>query len=197
MKNLSLTHKRRQRLEEQLQQTQDARVFRRTLAILEYDGGTPVSQLARLLRVDRRSIYRWIETYAESSDPQSLLDSQRSGRPPRWTADCSLRLQALLEKSPQEFEFFAANWTIPLLQEQLAFDLGKHFSVDTLRRALRELDYVWKRPRYVLEPDPEREKKTPHPPSNPATGASQRVAGRGRDGPAVVSSTARSLGTSG
>jgi hypothetical protein len=29
---------------------------------------------------------------------------------------------------------------------------------DTLRRYLDELDESWKRPRYVLEPDPEREK---------------------------------------
>jgi transposase len=38
---------------------------------------------------------------------------------------------------------------------------GQTYSRSTLWRALRSLDDIWKRPRYVLAPDPEREKKTP------------------------------------
>ena len=159
MQNLSLTPKQRELLERQLRTTQDAHVFRRTLAILEYDQGNSISELARMLRVNRRSIHRWINLYEETSDPRCLWDDERPGRPPRWTEECSTWLQALLKKSPEEFEFFAVNWTVPLLQEQLEHCLGERFSVDTVRRALRQLGYVWKRPRYVLEPDPEREKK--------------------------------------
>jgi len=39
------------------------------------------------------------------------------------------------------------------------FLTGILYSSDTIRRRLHELDYVWKRPRYVLALDPEREKK--------------------------------------
>jgi hypothetical protein len=45
-----------------------------------------------------------------------------------------------------------------LLQEVLEIATGVRVSEDTLRRALHRLDYVCKRPRYDLIPDPEREK---------------------------------------
>lgn len=194
MKGLSLTPKRKEQLENQLKQTRDVRVYRRTLAVLEAGSGTPVSKIAHMLKVDRRSIDRWIEAYGQAYDPLSLWDEQRSGRPPRWTEECFAWLQALLEASPQEFDFFATSWTVPLLQEQLEQCLGERFSDETLRRALRQLGYVWKRGRYVLEPDPEREKKTPDPPKNPPIGTAQRPVGRRRDGSAAVPAVAGRLG---
>ena len=48
---------------------------------------------------------------------------------------------------------------MPLLQEVLEIATEQWVSDDTLRRALDRLNYVWKRPRYDLDPDPEREKK--------------------------------------
>lgn len=192
-----LTAKRRERLEQQLKETQDARVFRRTLAVLQYDEDRPISQIAGMLRVSRRSVHRWIEAYGQSRSPSCLGDGRRSGRPCRWTKTCSAWLKTVLARSPEEFGFFATNWTVPLLQGQLEQYLGEWFSDDTVRRQLHDLGYVWKRSRYVLDPDPELEKKTPNPPPNQGIGASQRAAGRGRDGPALVPAAAGRLGTAG
>jgi transposase len=47
-----------------------------------------------------------------------------------------------------------------LLQEELEQGTGIAFSEDAIRDELHRLGYVWKRPRYVLDPDPEVEKKT-------------------------------------
>ena len=55
------------------------------------------------------------------------------------------------------------------------------------------LEFVWKRPRYDFEPDPEREKKTPYPPANPGLAAAQRRAGRRRDRPVALPAVARRL----
>ena len=194
MKNVSLTSKRRERLERQLKQAKDARVFRRTLAVLEYGDGIPVSQIAHQLKVDRRSVSRWIEAYRASYDPTALGDEERPGRPPRWTDGCSAWLQAVLDASPEEVGFLAANWTVPLLQEHLEHCLGEWYSDDTIRRALRRLGYVWKRTRYVLAPDPEREKKTPDPQKSAEFEAAQRPPGRGRDRSFAVSSPAVRVG---
>jgi transposase len=141
-------------------------LYRRTLAILEYDRGRSVTEIACTLHVSRPSIYRWIERYRESSDPNSLRDDERSGRPPSWTEECSEWLQSFLRRSPAELGYFAVNWTVPLLRDPLKMSTGKWFSDHTIRRALRGLDYVWKRPRYVLAPDPAREKKTTNSPPN-------------------------------
>ena len=51
------------------------------------------------------------------------------------------------------------NWTVPLLREYLYDRTSLWLSEDTIRRRLQRLGYVWKRYRYVLPPDPEREKK--------------------------------------
>ena len=80
-------------------------------------------------------------------------------------------LAALLAQSPQELGYPHVSWTIPLLLEALEIATGQRPSEDTLRRALRRLEYVWKRPRHDLDPDPEREKKTPYSAGNPLSWA--------------------------
>jgi hypothetical protein len=63
-----------------------------------------------------------------------------------------------------------------LLQEALQRRTGDYFADSTIRRALRRLDYVWKRPRYRLEPDPQREKKTADSAAHSRAAAPQRRA---------------------
>src|SRR5208337_1209232 len=50
-------------------------------------------------------------------------------------------------------------WTVPLLQQHLTRWNGRSWSETTLCRQLSGLGYVWKRPRYVLQPDPYRSRK--------------------------------------
>jgi len=159
MRTLHLSKRERRQLERQLRKSQDVRLYRRTLAILQVDRGATVTEVALALRVSRPSIYRWMERYQESLAMESLRDRSRSGRPAVWTEECSEWLQSLLSRSPAELGYFAVNWTVPLLRDSLKMCSTQKFSDITMRRALRCLDYVWKRPRYVLAPDPEREKK--------------------------------------
>jgi len=193
MSRLQLTSSQRQRLRRQLAQTLDARLLRRTLAVLEFDSGRPVAEIADLLGVTRQSVYNWVEAYRRGRDPAALQDAEGRGRPPALDEDAEHLLEALLPLSPQDFGAPHANWTVPLLRDLLGYLLDRRLSDDTLRRTLHRLDYVWKRPRYDLVPDPEREKKTPHPPANPGLAAAQRRAGPGRDRPAAVPAVARRL----
>lgn len=179
MEGLKLTWWQRHRLMEQLHQTRDAHVYRRTLAILEVGQGRSISQVAKALAVTRQSVYNWVAEYAPRRDPDVLRDEPRSGRPSHWTEDHQALLRILMERSPDHFGYFAVNWTVPLLQEQWEHSTGEHLCDETIRRGLLGLGYVWKRGRYQLEPDPELEKKTPHPGSNPPFAASQRAVGGG------------------
>lgn len=193
MKKLVLSGRHRRELERQLGKTHDVRLYRRTLAVLEYDRGQSIAEIARMLRVNRRSIHRWIHGYGESMDPESLGDDDRPGRPRRWTEECSQWLQAFLHHAPTDLGYYAGNWTVPLLRDPLAMSTAQRFSDHTIRRALLRLGYVWKRARYVLAPDPEREKKTSNPQGNPPFAAAECPVGRGRDRFAAVSSTACQL----
>ena len=177
MSAFTLTPGQRRRLQTQLHRTPDARVYRRTLALLEVARGQPLCEVAQTLGVTRQSVYAWINAYSQTHDPATLLEGQRSGRPSLWTEDSREWLRSLLGQSPEQLGYFAVNWTLPLLQEQLQRCTGQCFSEDTLRRELYRLGYVWKRPRYVLDPDPELEKKTPHSPARQAVAAPQRAVG--------------------
>ena len=193
MSQLDLTAWQRRRLRRQLAETLDARVFRRTLAVLEFDRGRPVADVARMLGVTRQSIYNWMEAYSQAHDPEALWDEEGRGRRPALDEEDEHLLEALLALSPQDLGAPHVSWTIPLIQEFLEVATGRRLSDDTLRRALHRLDYVWKRPRHDLDPDPEREKKTPYPAANQGLAAAQRCPGPGRKRLAAVPPVARRL----
>jgi transposase len=193
MSQLNLTSWQRQRLRRQLTETLDARVFRRTLAVLEFDYGRSVADLARMLGVTRQSVYNWIETYLQAHDPAALQDAPGRGRPPALDEDEQHLPEALLAVSPQDLGYPHASWTIPLLQDLLEIATERRLSDGTLRRALHRLDYVWKRPRHDLDPDPEREEKTPDSPASRGLAPTQRRLGSRRDRPAALPAVARRL----
>lgn len=169
MDTLPMTYWQRRHLERQLHSTRDARVYRRTLAVLEVANGEPVASVARRLRVTLRAVYHWLASYGRDHAPDALADRDRSGRPRLLTPSDQELLRELLSCSPQERGYFAAQWTVPLLREHLTRRTGRPLSDDTLRRELQRLKYTWKRSRYTLDPDPEfGGKKEAHPAADPA-----------------------------
>jgi transposase len=157
-----LTETQRQRLEQQLLCTRDALLFRRTLAVLEAAEGRPISEVARLVRTSRPSVYQWLDWYRSTGDPSSLTDQRGGNRPTLWTEELKSLLKASLQVRPDRLGYSAVEWTVGLLQEHLARLCGVRPCATSVRQQLHALDYVWKRPRYVLAPDPDAEKKTPN-----------------------------------
>ncbi len=186
MSQLNLTSWQRRRLRRQLAQTRDARLYRKTLAVLEFDQGRSAADIARMLGVTRETVYAWIGTYTQDHEPTALEDQPGRGRYPLLDEDHEHLLEGLLAESPQDHGYPHTTWTLPLLQEAIEIATDLRVSQETLRRALRRMDYLWKRPRYDLAPDPQREKKTTDPPANPGPAAAERGLGRGRDRPAAV-----------
>ena len=177
MEGLRLTYWQVRRLEDQLHDTTEARVYRRTLAVLEVGRGRAIADVAATLGVSRQSVYRWIEAYCQGHDAEALQSDDHPGRPRLWTDTCQAAVEFLLQHRPADFGYLAVGWTVPLLQQELVRIVGRDLSDDTVRRALQRLRYVWKRGRYRLEPDPEQEKKTTHHSKSPQFAASQRAAG--------------------
>src|SRR5947209_13092508 len=197
MDRLVITAARRRRLEHQLRSTSDTRVYRRTLAVLEVARGRPVAAVARSLGVTRQVVHIWLAAYARDLDPHALADAPRPGRPPVGTPDLRDRLRAALAQPPDRLGYRATDWTVPLLREHLAGRAGVRPSAAALRRWLHDLGFAWKRARYVLPPDPEREKKTRPPAAGARPAGPHRPAGRGRDRPAAVPAAAGRLGGAG
>src|SRR3954470_2619396 len=100
MSRLNLTSWQRRRLRRQLAETRDARLFRRALAVLEFDHGRSAADIARMLGVTRQSVYNWIEAYTQDHDPASLEDEGGRGRHSLLDEDQEHLLEALLALSP-------------------------------------------------------------------------------------------------
>lgn len=179
MEGCSLTARQRRQLQQEFWSTDEATLCRRILALLEVDAGQPISGVAELLGVSRQSIYNWMEHYASRRDPMDLADRYRSGRPPRWTDEVQDMLEECLKWPPDRWSYQAVSWTVPLLQNWLIEQTGLTFSESAIRQHLHRTGYTWKRSRYVLEPDPEREKKKANSPQNPAVWAANRAVVRG------------------
>lgn len=197
MSPLKLTYWQRRRLQRQLKEATDARLYRRTLAVLELDRGRSAADIADMLGVTRQSVSNWVAAYTRDRNPSALADDDRPGRPRLLTGNTEDLLRSLLASSPQDLGHQATSWTVPLLQQEVERRTGRRPSDDTIRRGLRRLDYVWKRPRYVLDPDPEREKKTANPAADPGVATPERRAGGGRDRPPVVPTPEGRMGAAG
>jgi transposase len=177
MSIVQLSSSQRRKLRTPLRRAADASYYRRVLAILELDRGKTVAEVAASLRVTRQSVYNWARSFEACPDPAALQDRYGVGRPSAWTEDLQALLLAGLQQRPDELGYAGVNWTVSLLQEHVYRRGGRWLSDDTIRRELDRLGYVWKRYRYVLPPDPEREKKTRHPAAAAGPAAAHRQAG--------------------
>ena len=193
MSRLKLKHWQRRRLRQQLKAASDARTYRRTLAVLELDCGRSAAAIAAMLGVTRQSVHHWAAAFAREPDPAVLSDEDRGGRPPLLAEQTERLLPALMGRSPQDLGYPHTDGTVPLLRQELERGSGLPLSDETVRRGLRRLGFVWKRPRYLLDPDPEREKKKADSSTNPRPAAPEWGAGGGRDGPADVPAVASRL----
>jgi|ERR1044071_8308226 transposase len=143
------TQRDQQRLRAALRNEPRSRVYRRLEALLLVAEGLSINEVARRVRVDRSSVYRWIALYRQTRDVANLADAARSGRPRAVAQLSAPKLEAAIKRDPRSVGFSATAWTVPLLTSYLNQSATAPISQRTLRRRLHEFGYRWKRPRYV------------------------------------------------
>src|SRR3954471_4362856 len=82
MRRLNLTSWQRRGLRRQLVEIRDARLYRKTLSILEFDQGRSAADIARMLGVTRETVYAWIRIYTQDHDPHRAGGPARPGALP-------------------------------------------------------------------------------------------------------------------
>jgi transposase len=179
MDGIRLTAAQERQLRETLQHTHDVRQYRRSLAVLESAQGKPVHAVAQSLHVTRQSIHNWVTRFRRAGRTGALVDRPHTGRPRRANDTVDTFLRELMGVQPTQCGYHATHWTVPLLQDQLRQHLNQAFCEETIRRVLHRLGYVWKRPRYVLAADAQREKKASYPARAWLPAPAQRGAGGG------------------
>jgi len=168
VRNFRLTSQQRQRLRAALKHVRDASVAKRIVALLDVDRGVSAADIAAQLGVTRQTVNNWMHRFDAGGGLRALYDRARRGRPTKLSDPVRRLIVWLLKQPPSAFGYRATGWTASLLREHLATHMEVHVSARTIRRALHQMDHAWKRPRYVLRPDPDREKKTLDSPTHRA-----------------------------
>jgi putative transposase len=76
---------------------------------------------------------------------------------PRWATWVA---RWLARKTPEDFGFIRQRWSCEIMATVLSWKKKAQVSTETVRRVMRRLGYVWRRPRPMVGPvDPDREAK--------------------------------------
>ena len=129
---------------------------RRAHAVLLVAEGTPVLEVARVFGTAPHRVRAWRSRFRARGE-DGLADEPRRGRPPKLDAAALAFLRAALEADPRAYGLPVTIWSIRDLREVLRRRLGIEVCPHTVWRAVRGLDYRYRRPRHDLRHRQDRE----------------------------------------
>jgi transposase len=140
--------------------TGKASEYRRLQAVRLVAQGHPIADVSRLTQAPERSIYRWVEKYLETHSASALEHREGAGRPEAAKPITKARILRELRREPLKLGYNTNIWTVALLAHRLSQLYQCSINERTLRRRMKEIGLVWKRPRYVfVTKDPHRAQK--------------------------------------
>ena len=138
-----------QAIDQAIDKSKSVRVVKRATGIRLLHQGDEPAKIAEALSVNIGSIYNWHKRFRVAG-LNGLEDQPRSGRPRTADEGYCCELEAALEKSPAEYGYDFAIWTLDRLREHLEKQTGKRLSRERFRALMTELDYVYRRPKRDL-----------------------------------------------
>jgi transposase len=138
----------RQRLSKALRQTVEARVFRRIQAVLLIAEGRTFGETSHITGLTTQSVYNLVHRYLQSHQVESLYDLPHPGRPPEAPNLQVSQILRELRRSPLHLGYRTNVWTVETLALHLSQRYQCSISPWTLRRRMKHMDLVCKRPRY-------------------------------------------------
>ena len=130
------------------------RVSERMRMVLLSSRGYAVPEIAAIFECDEATVRRWLARF-EAEGAAGLRDRPRPGRPRPADAAAREAIRREVEAPPAAAGYGFGFWTVVTLTAHLAAALGLALSPATVRRALLELGFRWRRPRHALPRDPE------------------------------------------
>jgi transposase len=150
---LPITKQAKERLRAIAQSSEDGRVIRRAQGLVWLAEGEPINRVAKRLGVSRQMLYVLVERYEKRKHLpviERIMDGEHSGRPAHKRELVMSELKMLLLQLPADYGYRAQHWTLGMLRKQIERKHQLGVSDDTVQRALADLRYSCKRPRYVL-----------------------------------------------
>ena len=120
----------------------DKRRATRAKVLLGLHHGKTVQQVSDETGMSRQAVYNLQKRYLERHTQRvqaRLSDARHTGRPPEKQRLVMRVMSKLLRRSPRRYGYDAADWTVPLLHEEVQKTTGVAVSRRTIRRALNAL----------------------------------------------------------
>jgi len=146
---------------------------RRFRAISLYQEGLQPVEIARRVRVDRRSVRRWKAAFLKGGR-EAIQAKPLPGRPAKLNQTAKKFLEVLLLRGARAIGYSTDLWTCPRVAQVIQETFGVRYHVDHIGRLLRSLGWTPQKPqRRAIERDEAaiqrwiktewpRIKKTPH-----------------------------------
>lgn len=114
----------------------DAKEKMRLLALHAISIGDSISHTAEIFCVDEETVRKWIRRWGEE---KNLKDKPRDGRPPSLSDEDKKEIKGLVEENnPKKYGLNASAWDCTEFRKYFA-KRGKIFSIDVIRKALKEM----------------------------------------------------------
>jgi len=109
----------------------------RRLAVVMVQDGDPPDQVADLLQVSERSVWRWLSAWRERGDG-GLVTRPGWGRPPKLDDIQASQVLEWLNRNPCDFGFATERWTAPrvatVIRDRLGVQMNHRYLNDWLAR---------------------------------------------------------------
>ena len=120
-----------------LQQTKEARVFRRAQAVHAVVAGQHVAAVSATFHLANSALRKWVQRFAQEG-PQGLRDRPRPGRPPKVTCELEHHLKRLVEQDPLEHGSVYSQWSCRELAAVFARETGVRLGRESVRGVLKK-----------------------------------------------------------
>jgi transposase len=117
-----------------LQQTKEARIFRRTQAVRAVVKGQRLQTVSDTLQLTYSALRKWVHRFAHQGT-QGLVDRPRPGRPPKITCELEKHLKRLVDQDPLQHGSVYSQWSCRELATVLAQQTGVQLGRESVRCA--------------------------------------------------------------
>lgn len=147
--NYTLTTEQLQNVETAIKSHPDLRVRQRAQMIRLLHLGYKPQEVGELLSVTGALVYYWHARWRESS-LDGLSNKPRPGRPRAGGDEYRQKLEQVVETDPKTLDYGFNVWTIERLLAHMEKETGTLVHENTLRNMLKELNFVFRRPKHDL-----------------------------------------------
>jgi transposase len=120
-----------------IQQTKEARVFRRAQAVREVVKGARMQQVSDRFHFTYSAVRKWVHRF-DQEGPQGLVDRPRPGQPRKVTCALQQHLDRLVDQDPLTQGSRHSQWSCQELAHVLAQQTGVQLGRESVRLALKK-----------------------------------------------------------